>query len=187
MILRKNLICLLCFTACALSLWSIFLLSKSNILTTTDTSHEKDGFMEGVIAVAINKQGEPALKLETPMMVHYPDNDTTELATPHVIIYRHSTEPWHINAKYAKSTQGLTEITFWNNVVIHHLPDKSNPFTTIHTETLTIIPNQHIAKTDDRITVTQPNMAATGIGMLADWNNGTVQLQNAKEEYVPNG
>lgn len=184
---RQVLISALLMTAIAFSGWSIFLSNQNRAITTTDASStQPDGFMEGVTATFMNKEGTPALKVDAPKLIHYANNDTTEFVTPHVIIFRHATEPWHIHANHAKTLQGLTEINFWDDVVIHHAADKDNPLTTIKTSTLTIFPDQQVAKTAEAITVTQPDTTVYAVGMLANWDQGTVKLlSQAREEYVP--
>ncbi|MCE3238316.1 MAG: lptC [Gammaproteobacteria bacterium] len=172
--------------ALGLSILSVFIAKHSHSTSLRDANHRPDAFMEDVVAIIINKQGNPSLRIESPKMVHYADNDTTDITTPHLMLYRQSPEPWHINSNYAKATQGLTEVFFWNHVVIHHLQDVANPTTDMTTSTLTVFPDQQIAKTDDTITVVQPNTTIHGVGMLANLNDGTVQLfSQARGEYVP--
>lgn len=186
MTLRNMLISLLLTMALLLSGWSILLSSKSQPILTKITPGEPDAFMENIVATFMDKLGKPALKLETPKMIHYSENDVADLVTPHVTVFRDSSQPWHINAKHAKTKQGIAEITFWDNVIIHHLADSAHPITTMRTDTLTILPNQQVAKTDEAVTVTQPDTVVSAIGMLANWDEGTVKLlSQAKEEYVP--
>lgn len=184
---QKNILvsCLL-ILALGLSSWSIFLSNTSQAVVAETSNNDPDVFMDDVVAVVMNKLGTPSLKIETPKMTHYPQDDTTELLSPHVVVYRQSPQPWHINANHARTKQGVTEITFWDDVIIHHLADSDNPMTTMHTSSLTILPDKQVAKTNDAIVVNQPDTTIHGIGMLANWEEGTVQLlSQAREEYVP--
>lgn len=187
MSLRNFFLSILFAIAVALSAWSILLSNHSQIVITKEEPNQPDSFMEDVIAIVMNKLGNPSLKIESPKMIHYSENDKTELMTPHIVVFRESPQPWHINANRAVTKQGVNEITFWDNVVIHHLPDTDNPMTTLRTKVLTIFPNEQLAKTSEAITVTQPDLIVHAIGMLANWNLGTIKLlSNAREEYVPN-
>jgi len=177
---------LLLILVLGLSSWSMLMTQQSHSTLFADANHRPDAFMEDVVAIIINKQGNPSLKIEAPKMVHYADNDTTDIITPHVMLYRQSPEPWHINSHYAKATEGLTQVFFWDNVIIHHLSDIANPTTEMTTATLTVFPEQQIAKTNDRITLIQPNTIVHGMGMLTNLNDGTIQLlSEARGEYVP--
>ncbi|HLB57904.1 MAG TPA: LPS export ABC transporter periplasmic protein LptC [Gammaproteobacteria bacterium] len=183
--LKNSIIIVLLLFAAGLSGWSM-LISKQPVSTVTSHLKQPDAFMENVVATIINKEGKPSLKIETPKMVHYAEDDTTDITTPHVTIFRHSPKPWYIDSDYAKTTQGISQIVFWSNVVIHHPSDSANPMTMMKTATLTIFPDKKIAETDQAVTLTQPDTTIHAIGMLTNLDDGTVKLlSEAKGEYVP--
>ncbi|MDR3490752.1 MAG: LPS export ABC transporter periplasmic protein LptC [Gammaproteobacteria bacterium] len=186
MLTLKNIsISILLILAISLSAWSILL---SNTQTSNETIDPKqlDGYMQDVTAILLNKEGMAALKLVTPKMIHYPQDDTTDIQTPRVTFFRKSPQPWFIDADFAKSTHGINEILFWSHVDIHHPSDIENPKTTLQTESLTIYPEQQIAKTDLPVTFIQPDTIVHGVGMLADLNLGTIQLLSKTQgEYGP--
>lgn len=184
--LRNTFIAALLISAIVLSGWSILLSNKSKKVIAENAPNQPDAFMEDINLTVMSKEGKPTLKLDAPKATHFADNDVTDLDAPHVIVYRETTEPWRITANHAKSKEGITEIIFWDNVVIHHLADTDNPLTTIRTSALTILPNQQMAKTAEEITFIQPNTKIQAVGMLANWDKGTVKLlSQAREEYVP--
>jgi lipopolysaccharide export system protein LptC len=184
--LKNILISALLILAIGLSSWSILIGRKSDALNPTNSPNEPDAYMENVSATILNKQGTPSMKIETPRMVHYADNDTTHISNPHITVYRQSQEPWYINSDFAKATQGIEQILFWSNVVIHHAKDTDNPTTTMTTTSLTVFPNKQLAKTNEAITVRQPDSTLHAIGMFANMNDGTVKLlSQARGEYVP--
>lgn len=178
--LRNSLISLLFLAALMLSIWSIFLSTHSSV-SAKKNPNLPDGFMENVVAIVINKQGLPALKVFTPRMVHYLENDTTGILKPHVIVYRNSPQPWHINSDYAFAYQGTTQINFQNHVVINHLADISNPATVLQTSAITVFPDKQIATTRQPVIIQQPGTIVHGIGMLANLNDGTVKLLSAAQ------
>lgn len=172
--------------AAGLSTWSL-LLSKHAHTTQTALNSTPDAYMEEVVATTLNKEGKLTLKLVTPKMTHYPQDDSTEIISPKVVLYRHSPNPWFIHSEYAKATHGITQIDFIDHVNIHHLADINDPPTTMETLTLTVFPEKQLAQTEQPVTITQPNTVIHAIGMLADLNVGTVNLlSQAKGEYVPN-
>jgi lipopolysaccharide export system protein LptC len=172
--------------AVLLSSWSIIISRSSQETDTRENPKEADSYMENIQAIILNKDGKPSLKLVAPKMVHYPENDSTEMTTPRVTIYRHSPKPWYIDSDYAKTKDGINEIQFSQNVYIHHPADTENPTTSMTTDTLTIFPNKQLASTDQAITFIQPDTTIHAIGMLANLNEGTIKLlSQAKGEYVP--
>ncbi len=183
--LKNTMITLLLVLAAGLSSWSI-LISKKAHVSASGKSTEPDAFMENVVATIINKEGARSILIESPRMVHYAENDTTVIESPHITVYRNSPEPWHINSDYAKAIQGTTKIFFWSNVVIHHPNDESTPITTFKTNTLTVFPQEKIAQTADEVTLSQPESVVHAIGMTANLNDGEVKLlSQARGEYVP--
>jgi lipopolysaccharide export system protein LptC len=172
--------------AVSFSCWSIFIATHSDKKVVAATPDRPDAYMENVSAVFMDKTGKPKLKIDTPKMVHYPAEDSAELVSPQVVVYRQSPQPWRITADHAKTKKGITEITFWDNVEIQHQPDTDNPLTIMRTSTLTILPDIQVAKTNEAIVMTQPDTTVHAIGMLANWNDGTVKLlSQAREDYVP--
>jgi len=184
--LRNLIISVLLILAVTLSAWSILMTTKPAKIIATDASDQPDAFIEGVSTVILNKQGLPTLKVQSPKMVHYQLNDSTDIEKPHIIVYRDSPEPWHIHAEYAKATHGLDQIVFWDHVLIFHKSDPVHPTTTMRTSTLTVLPNQQIAKTADPVLLLQPDTTIHAIGMLANMKEGTVKLlSEARGDYVP--
>lgn len=185
--LKNSIISFLMILTVGWCLWSIFDSKRAMTSTATEEATTRpDAFMENVVATIINDEGKPTLKVEAPKMVHFPD-DTTSIETPHITLYRESPEPWSIDSHFAKATQGLDKIYFWENVVIHHANDSANPTTTMTTSTLTVFPDKQIAQTDDNVTVVQPSTTIHGLGMMANLQEGTVQLlSKAQGEYIPN-
>lgn len=160
--------------------------SPKNSFASTSSPLLPDAFMEDISALILDKQGKPKIKIVTPKMVHYTKNDTTHLTMPQLTLYRKSPKPWFITSHYAKATQGIDHVDFWENVNIHHAADEEHPATLIKTSTLTVYPNKQIAETGDFITLTQPNIVVKAKGMHADMNTGNIKLiSHARGEYVP--
>lgn len=176
---------LLLILAVGLSSWSILISKKKPVYIPKD-SGVPDAYMEQVTATIIDKTGMQILKIESPKMVHYTKDDTTDIETPHITFFRQSPEPWHINSDFAKATQGIEEILFWSRVVIHHAQDIATNTTTMKTESLTVLPNKKIASTKDAVLITQPDTTIQAVGMWANLNDGVVKLlTDTKGEYAP--
>lgn len=172
--------------ALGIAIWTTYLSYQPQPRTAAHSSLLPDAFMEQVSAVIMDKQGKPNLKIVSPKMVHYAANDTTQLIKPELTIYRKSPKPWYITANYAKATQGVDNISFRENVTIHHAADENNPATLIKTPTLTVHPNKRTAETNDLITLIQPNLTVKATGMYADMNSGDIKfISQARGEYVP--
>lgn len=186
MTLRNYLVSLLLIISIGLSAWSILSTNTSRSTHSPEDTSLPDAYMEDVVAIVMNKFGTPSIKLSTPKMVHYANNDRTDIQKPLVTIYRKSPNPWDISADFAEASQGVSQINFQKNVVIKHIADKDDPATTMQTTALTVFPNNQSAQTDQPVTITQPDTTIQATGMQANMNEGTVKLlSQAKGEYVP--
>jgi lipopolysaccharide export system protein LptC len=184
--MRNLIISTLLIISVALSSWSIFVSNRTPLISHPKSERLPDAFMEDIVALILNKQGTPALKVVAPKMVHYSNDDATEIQNPIVTIYHHSPNPWKIHSDFAKTVQGISQILFWSHVVIHHLQDQENPTTTMQTTALTVFPDKQVAETDQPVTILQPDSTVEAVGMTADINDGTIKLlSKAKGEYVP--
>lgn len=145
-----------------------------------------DAFMENVTAVILDKMGKVTMKIVTPKMVHFAQEDTTNFIDPQLTLYHKSPTPWFIESKTAKAMHGIDKVVFKENVTIHRPADYSNPATVIKTTTLTVHPNEKTAETAEPITMIQPNTIMKAIGMQADMDSGNIKLlSQAQGEYVP--
>ncbi|MFZ2315532.1 MAG: LPS export ABC transporter periplasmic protein LptC [Gammaproteobacteria bacterium] len=184
---KNTIISLATISILSLAVWTTLLSLHSGNKPVVQASTLPDAFMEDVHALIMNKQGKPSMKIATPKLTHYPDNNTTLLTTPALTLYRQSPQPWYVNAEHATALQGIDIIDFKENVIIHHAADGNNPATIIKTETLRVHPEKQTAETNDFITMTQPNLVVKATGMEADMNNGDIKLlSQARGEYVPN-
>lgn len=183
---KYSIISVIMMTVLAFAAWTTYLSYRPQHSTAARPSQLPDAFMENVSAVIMDKQGKPSIKIVSPKMIHFTANDTTQLIKPELTLYRKSPKPWYITAKYAKATQGIDNVNFWDNVTIHHAADENNPATLIKTPTLTVHPNKQVAETNDIITLVQPNLIVKATGMYADMNSGDIKLiSQARGEYVP--
>jgi len=184
--------CLL-ITALFLSAWSAFIIYYKKSSIPTDLG-KPDAFMEEIVATIIDKQGNLSLKIVSPKMVHYLENDTTEITKPLLILYRNrnsrqkTTKPWYLSADHAKASQGISQIHLWENVIIHHPGDEQNEKTTLLAPTLTVYPEKQLAETPDPVIINQPNTKIHAVGMNANLDSGAVKLlsQTRGEYRVPN-
>lgn len=171
-----------------LAIWTTLLSMHPHTTTATITSASApDAIMEGVTALFMDKQGKPTMRVETPRLVHFNENDATDFIDPKLTLYRKSPEPWYVTAKNARAIDGIDHVNFQDDVIIHHAADLHNPATVIKTSTLTVFPEKQIAETSDPITLVQPSTIVNATGMHADMTTGDIKLlSDARGEYVPN-
>lgn len=184
---KNVLISLIMMAAITAAVWMTLSFNRISNPLPEKTNSLPDALMEEVSAIIMDKQGKPKMKIVSPKVSHYAEHDITDFISPHITLYRqHYPTPWYVTSQHAKAIQGIDHINFWQEVVIHHAADLSQPATLIQTNTLTVYPQQQTAETIDSITLTQPNLVVKAKGMHADLNTGSIKLlSDARGEYVP--
>lgn len=183
----KTLFSFMLIAALGFIAWTSFTFYSPKVSAPIKTVTLPDAIMEDVTALIMDKQGKPSMKVITPKLIHYTEEDTTHFTTPELILYRKSPKPWYITAKYAKATAGIENVHFSQEVTIHHAADERNPATLIKTTKLTVHPNKQTAETEELITLVQPSITIKAKGMLADMNTGDIKLlSQTRGEYEPN-
>ena len=87
-----------------LSLWLQVNFLKPKLHQTTPViSHEPDYYIESMVRTTTGISGEVKNILRAELVEHFPDDDSTELASPHLEIYNGRIEPWHVVALFRRS------------------------------------------------------------------------------------
>jgi lipopolysaccharide export system protein LptC len=137
---------------------------------------DPDSFAEQVTVVNMDVDGQPSSQFSAKSMVHYPGQNMTLAQQPRLVLYMKEQQPWYITAEQGKALDGDQVITLWNNVQFKQAAGKSEPESLILTEAFTFLPKQNIGKTDKAVTMLQPGIKITAIGLLADTATGKINL-----------
>ncbi|MCW5584346.1 MAG: LPS export ABC transporter periplasmic protein LptC, partial [Gammaproteobacteria bacterium] len=93
MIYKYAVISVVTIAVIGLATWTTYLSYQPQNSTPTKLALLPDVLMEDVIAIVIDKQGKPSMKIVTPKMIHFPENDTTHITAPELTLYRKSSQP----------------------------------------------------------------------------------------------
>jgi lipopolysaccharide export system protein LptC len=108
-------------------------------------------------------------------LLHYPDDDTTVVATPHVTY--HQQPPSEIFARMAYIGKDGKEIDLVDDVqVIRHGAEENSPPTVLETKTLKIFPDDEKGHTNDPVVITQGMSVMHGTGLDIDNRSGITVL-----------
>ncbi len=149
------------------------LLKKSIDVTITDISVKE-----------FDKNGQLINFLETPKIEHIPKNNTHILTNPYIIVQEENKEPWYINAKLAKATNGGTKITFSDDVKIMQKKPVGTGDFLLSTEEITYFPGKKYAITTKNVKLQQNNSIVEATGLKAFLAESRIQfLKNARGHY----
>lgn len=129
------------------------------------TRHDPDFIAEKLYAMRMTPGGKIKHALSAEKMIHYPDDDTTHLASPVFTSYATVNSPLTITAKEGLVSSEGENVYFRNNVRAVRAPYDNKSELVVQTNYLHIIPDDNIAKTDQPVTITDANITVDAIGL----------------------
>ncbi len=100
-----------------LSVWlQIDIIEREPKTEEKQVRHDPDYYVENFTAVGMDKEGKRRYILEAERMVHYPDDDTALLDSPHIIQYAPDKAPRHTYAESGWMSSDGNEILLTGNV-----------------------------------------------------------------------
>lgn len=146
--------------------------------------HAPEMTMEEFDVTAMGEDGSPLRRLSAAYMAHYIDTQTKELTLPHLVIYEHDAQPWHVASKRGWVSADndvlmlLGEVDIWRNYAdgrreIH-----------IETEDLRVLPNEEYAETELPVSISTLESLTRGTGMRAYLGESRVQLLSSVKTTI---
>ncbi len=142
----------------------------------TKKKHSPDYFMENFTITSMNEKGQPRSILTSAKMLHFPDDDSTELDNPFMTMIAENGKPWKIKADRGWVAANNELILLSGNVRIDRLSGPNNRSVKLFTDKLRIHPELDFAETDRPVTMISNKRRTTAIGMRAYVREGKLQL-----------
>lgn len=138
--------------------------------------HVADYYMDNFEMTTMDDKGRPSSLLISDKMLHYPDDDSTELNKPNMTLYREDSKPWVITADRGWVAADNKLVLLSGNVIIDRHSGPSNVPVKLFTSRLRIHPKTDFAETDQPVTMVSEKRKTTATGMRAYVRNGQLQL-----------
>ncbi|MDE2366200.1 MAG: LPS export ABC transporter periplasmic protein LptC [Betaproteobacteria bacterium] len=135
-----------------------------------------DYIAENFSAVEMDNDGVGRHMLFAKRLVHYPDDDMTDLEEPHFIETEPGKPAVQIKSDQAKISGNNENIFLTGHVMLLRNAGKGRGETTLTTSLLHLIPNDDIAKTDKPVVITEKNSVIKAIGMEMNNRTNVIQL-----------
>lgn len=161
----------------AITAWINYSVQTQSPSLDGSSRHDPDYIVSNFVTKQTDVNGDLSYRLAAAEMKHFPDNDSTDLLSPHFTQYA-------INKPYT-STQGLygtvssngEQVQLTKQVKITRQAFAEKGEMTLETEYLDILPNQNIVKTDLPVVIRQaPKTVIYATGMIYDKNIKTMTL-----------
>lgn len=147
--------------------------------------HDPDGIAENYIVRRFDETGQVKYRLTGPYMVHYPDDDSSELKSPILISYRPDAPPITVTSNFAKVTSKGEVAYLWDDVRVTRAATPEQQELVARMPDLTVQTEAGFAFTNSPVEITQGQSWVTGVGAQIDNNKSTFVLQSqVKGQYI---
>lgn len=161
----------------ALTLWINRVVQPPQPPRDGSTRHDPDYWLTNFNTIKTDRNGNLRHSLDAEEMVHYPDDDSTQLIKPHFVQYQDGKPYTSIRGDRGRVTSDGEHVYFMDNVKVVRVATKQREELTVLTDFLHIIPDQDLAKTDRPVTITEaPRTVIHATGMEYNKALGTLKL-----------
>ncbi|NTV69312.1 MAG: LPS export ABC transporter periplasmic protein LptC [Azonexaceae bacterium] len=147
--------------------------------------HDPDAMAENFTVRRFDQNGQIKYRLTAPYLVHYPDDDTSELKSPTLTSYRAEGSQVVVTGDHAKVTAKGETIFLWDNVSVTRAATPDRLEMVARMPDLTAQPEAGIAFTGSPVEITQGPSWVKGVGIHIDNNTSTLVLQSqVRGQYI---
>jgi len=131
--------------------------------------HDPDYLIHDFTSISFNRLGLAETTITADRMLHYPDDDSTELVSPRVVQERPTQPRFTVRADRGVLAREGDEIFLYDNVYLVREPDADHPSTRMTTSFLHLLRDRSIVRTDREVTIVEGRRSLSGRGM--EYNN----------------
>jgi lipopolysaccharide export system protein LptC len=136
--------------------------------------HDPDYVVSKFTTTTYNRDGAAESILSADKMLHFPDDDSTELFSPRVVHAKPDEPRYTVRAERGALSRAGDEIFLYDNVVLVREADRERPEARMTTEFLHILRDRSLVRTDKPVTIVEGSRSLTGRGM--EYNNESREL-----------
>lgn len=136
--------------------------------------HDPDYMVSNFTTTTYNREGVPLSVLSAAKMVHYPDDDSTELLAPRVQQTKPEEPRITLTAERGALSGDGAEIFLYDNVVLVREAHAAQPAARMTTSFLHVVRDRSLVRTDREVTLVEDRRSLTGRGM--EYNSESQQL-----------
>lgn len=129
--------------------------------------HKMDYYVGNFTTTLMGEDGKPFRRLSAKRMMHYPDDDTTELTEPFITMFEQMVPEWKIKSETGWLSGDGDLLLLQGKVTIDRPKTATQDPVHIVTSNLRVQPNQNYAETEEEITINNPGNRIQSKGMQA--------------------
>jgi lipopolysaccharide export system protein LptC len=147
--------------------------------------HDPDYIIENFSALRLDANGKPRHQLAARRMLHFPDDDSTQLDEPRFVRFEPGKASLSVTSRSALVSSNGENVYFDQAVKVVRGAYSTRSELVVTTEYLHVIPEADIAKTDRAVRIVDANTKIEAVGLELNNKAQTVKLlANVKGTYV---
>ena len=161
-----------------LSFWLQRAVAPVEVVRDGKLRHDPDAIAENFLVRQFDEKGRVKYRLTAPYMMHFPDDDSSQLKSPTLIHYRPNAPQLTLTGKNAKVTSKGQTVFLWDDVKAVRAATPARPELVARMPDLTILPDAGTAFTQSPVEITEDKSWVKGVGMHLDNNTSTFELKS---------
>jgi lipopolysaccharide export system protein LptC len=127
--------------------------------------HDPDYIVSNFTTTTYDREGLPLTVLSAAKMLHFPDNDTTELEAPRMMQSKPKEPRMSLRADRGALSGDGEEVFLYDNVVLVREAEADRPEARLTTSFLHIVRDRSLVRTDREVTIVEDRRSLSGRGM----------------------
>jgi lipopolysaccharide export system protein LptC len=165
---------LLMLALAALTFWLERTVRQEEGLHPSLRRHDPDYVVDNLTHTRFNLQGLADSTLAAAKMLHYPDDDSTDLVTPRMVQTKPNEPRVTLTADRGTLSQDGEEVFLYGNVLVVREAGPERPETRMRTSFMHVVSAHSVIRTDRDIVITEEDRVLSGRGM--EYRNDTKEL-----------
>jgi len=158
-----------------LTYWLNDLVQPPDLSHDAKLRHDPDYIVENFSATRFGDDGMPRYTLSAQRMMHYPDDDSTQLEAPRFVHFSRGRAPVVATSRTAWVSSNGEKAQLQNDVKVVREAEGNKSELVMETTKLDIIPDDNLARTDQPVKIDNGDTHITGVGL--EFNNETHVLK----------
>jgi len=177
---------LLMLALAALTSWLELMVREDEEIRQTPRRHDADYIVDRLLHTRFNAQGGAESTLAAEKMLHYPDDDSTDLVAPRLVQTKRNEPRVTVTADRATLSRNGEELFLYDNVLVVRDAGAGQPEIRMHTSFLQMARMQSVLRTDAQVVITGGDRELSGRGM--EYNSDSMQFllrERVRGRYRP--
>ena len=148
--------------------------------------HDPDYVVDNLAHTRFNMQGAVESTLAAAKMLHYPDDDSTDLVAPRMVQTKPNQPRVTLTADRGTLSQDGEEVFLYGNVLVVREAGPERPETRMRTSFMHVVQSHSVIRTDRHVVITEENRLLSGRGM--EYRNDSQELflrERVRGRYQP--